>query len=312
MNELLSKLSIADYGIIASWVVSLGYWIVLLRKRAANQLPLVAPESRPRTFWSMAEFFVCFGLFLLCAFAGQRFGIRYLSEQAQQMIASGEIDISLLDPNDRNLLFLLTNIASVLALVSVLVWMNLTTPRHLIAYGFLPVKKDIVLGLKASLLILPPVLLISLVVNEIVQYEHPALDLLEGTSNAPQLTLLVFIIAIWAPLFEEIVFRGLLQGGAQRAALQIVNRQAITLGADVTQESPVVAADEVKHWPWWPVMMSSTVFALLHAEQGGAWIPLFFMALGLGYLYRQTGRLGPGMIVHFVLNMLTTVNQLLS
>ncbi len=199
-----------------------------------------------------------------------------------------------------------------LALVSVLVWMNLTTPRHLIAYGFLPVKKDIVLGLKASLLILPPVLLISLVVNEIVQYEHPALDLLEGTSNAPQLTLLVFIIAIWAPLFEEIVFRGLLQGGAQRAALQIVNRQAITLGADATQESPVVAADEVKHWPWWPVMMSSTVFALLHAEQGGAWIPLFFMALGLGYLYRQTGRLGPGMIVHFVLNMLTTVNQLLS
>ncbi len=156
------------------------------------------------------------------------------------------------------------------------------------------------------------VLLISFVVNEIVQYEHPALDLLEGTSNAPQLTLLVFIIAIWAPLFEEIVFRGLLQGGAQRAALQIVNRQAITLGADTTQESPVVAADEVKHWPWWPVMMSSTVFALLHAEQGAAWIPLFFMALGLGYLYRQTGRLGPGMIVHFVLNMLTTVNQLLS
>ncbi len=65
MNELLSKLTIADYGIMASWVVSLGYWIVLLRKRAGNQLPLVAPESRPRTFWSMAEFFVCLDCFAL-------------------------------------------------------------------------------------------------------------------------------------------------------------------------------------------------------------------------------------------------------
>ncbi len=228
------------------------------------------------------------------------------------MLSSGEIDLSVLSSDDRSLLFLLSNVASVLALVSVLVWMNLTTPRQLIAYGFLPVKQDIVLGLKASLLILPPVLFISFIVNEIVEYEHPALDLLEISSGAPRLTALIFVIAIWAPLFEEMVFRGLLQGGAQRAAQQIVNRQAITLVADPLHESPVVTADEVKHWPWWPVIMSSTVFALLHAEQGAAWIPLFFMALGLGYLYRQTGRLGPGMIVHFVLNMFTTVNQLFS
>ncbi len=51
-----------------------------------------------------------------------------------------------------------------------------------------------------------------------------------------------------------------------------------------------------------PILVSSSLFAALHVSHGPDWIPLFFLALGLGYLYRQTNRLLPGMVVHFLLN----------
>ncbi|WP_234952670.1 CPBP family intramembrane glutamic endopeptidase [Rhodopirellula baltica] len=61
----------------------------------------------------------------------------------------------------------------------------------------------------------------------------------------------------------------------------------------------------------WPVFVASLVFALLHWGQGLAPIPLFFLSLGLGYLYRQTGSLIPPIIVHFVLNGLTMLMTLI-
>ncbi len=312
MADFLNKLTAADAVIMASWVASLIYWIMLLRSRTANGLPLVEPESRPRAFWSMAEFFVCFGLFLLCGAASQRFGIRYLSEEAQQTFASENIDWSQLTAQDKSILFLLANVAGILALMAVLVWMNLTTPGRMTAYGLLPTKRDIGLGLKASLLILPPVLMISFVINLFMDYQHDALDLMDGIPMGVELLAIVFVVAIWAPLFEEILFRGLLQGGAQRAAHQIVLRQPITLAPGSTIDTSAVSPEEVKQWPWWPVFMSSGIFALLHVEQGGAPVPLFFMALALAYLYRQTGRIGPGFVVHLVLNSFTTATKLLN
>jgi membrane protease YdiL (CAAX protease family) len=52
-------------------------------------------------------------------------------------------------------------------------------------------------------------------------------------------------------------------------------------------------------------LISSLLFALLHVGQGPAPIPLFFLALVLGYLYHQTHRIWPGLIVHAGLNGLT-------
>jgi membrane protease YdiL (CAAX protease family) len=52
----------------------------------------------------------------------------------------------------------------------------------------------------------------------------------------------------------------------------------------------------------WPVLVSSLLFALLHFSHGPDWIPLFFFAVGLGYLYRQTHRIWPCIFVHALLN----------
>jgi len=53
---------------------------------------------------------------------------------------------------------------------------------------------------------------------------------------------------------------------------------------------------------YWPILVSSLCFALVHWGQGLAPIPLFILALGLGYLFRQTGSLIACVTVHFLLN----------
>ncbi len=61
----------------------------------------------------------------------------------------------------------------------------------------------------------------------------------------------------------------------------------------------------------WPIVITSLVFAVMHWGQGLAPIPLFFLSLGLGYLYRQTGSLVPSIVVHFTLNGFTMCMTLL-
>lgn len=75
-------------------------------------------------------------------------------------------------------------------------------------------------------------------------------------------------------------------------------------------DMPIVASDATeviepisdKPPPFWPVLVSSTIFALLHWGHGPDPIPLFVLAVGLGYLYRQTHRALPGIVVHMLLN----------
>ena len=93
----------------------------------------------------------------------------------------------------------------------------------------------------------------------------------------------------------------------------------VTTGSDLTNPyvSPITqtigAKDEAidpqdearKFQPkfaYWPILISSSCFALIHWGQGLAPIPLFVLAVGLGYLFRQTGSLIACITVHFLLN----------
>ena len=51
-----------------------------------------------------------------------------------------------------------------------------------------------------------------------------------------------------------------------------------------------------------PIVISSFLFAAMHGGQWPAPVPLFFLALVLGYLYHQTHRLLPSLVVHALLN----------
>jgi len=64
-----------------------------------------------------------------------------------------------------------------------------------------------------------------------------------------------------------------------------------------------VAATTQRRFAYWPIFVSSLCFALVHLGQGLAPIPLFILAVGLGYLFRQTGSLIACITVHFLLNL---------
>ncbi len=62
-------------------------------------------------------------------------------------------------------------------------------------------------------------------------------------------------------------------------------------------------AQELRGWFWVvPILISSFVFAALHLGNGLDPIPLFVLALGLGYLYQRTHRLLPCVVLHFLVN----------
>jgi membrane protease YdiL (CAAX protease family) len=55
-----------------------------------------------------------------------------------------------------------------------------------------------------------------------------------------------------------------------------------------------------------PVYLSSFIFAIMHLDYGPSALALFFFALVLGYLYRQTHRLWPSVMAHASLNAIST------
>ena len=67
-------------------------------------------------------------------------------------------------------------------------------------------------------------------------------------------------------------------------------------------EPPAKPAPEAAAPPLWPTFVSAFLFAISHWSHGPDWIPLFFLALGLGHLYRKTHRIVPSIVVHFLLN----------
>jgi membrane protease YdiL (CAAX protease family) len=218
--------------------------------------------------------------------------------------------------------------------------------RHAISrIGLIPQSGDVGLGFRSALMILPPTMLIMTLVSIMQEYSHPVLDALQPDEadvgpDYGVFALLFLTTALVTPVVEEFWIRGLLQGGLQRLAdwRRSIARESLdaattsneTLGNEFAFEvddaeapagkaapiatAPVALNADANDWTptaIWPVFAASLVFALLHWGQGLAPIPLFFLSLGLGYLYRQTGSLIPPIIVHFVLNGLTMVMTLI-
>jgi membrane protease YdiL (CAAX protease family) len=72
-----------------------------------------------------------------------------------------------------------------------------------------------------------------------------------------------------------------------------------------TTESRSLAA------PFWPILLSAVIFAAMHASHGPDPIPLFVLAVGLGYLYQRTHRILPSLVVHALLNACSMIVLLL-
>jgi membrane protease YdiL (CAAX protease family) len=57
--------------------------------------------------------------------------------------------------------------------------------------------------------------------------------------------------------------------------------------------------------PWWPAVVTGILFGLAHISYGMSFIPLSFLGILLGFVYRQTHSIWPCILIHMMLNTLS-------
>ena len=151
-------------------------------------------------------------------------------------------------------------------------------------FNFMPIKKAIINGIQGWLTIVPFVLLISLVMNNLIDNQNgsnPLLEIVLNNNNYFSFILLFVTTTIIAPLFEETIFRGVL--------LPTLSRDfGIIVG----------------------IIVSAFIFALAHLSLGEM-PPLFVLGIGLGITRIASGSLLSSVIMHSLWNGLTFLNLFL-
>ncbi|TWU39920.1 CAAX amino terminal protease self- immunity [Novipirellula aureliae] len=307
--------------VIAGLVGAVVLWTRTLSRIGASDKPwyesILATETGERPFWTVFDFLLAIGLslvftiFLQAAFLS----LGWISRPApDQPVDSSAIIAGLAAQS----------IAGPLAVFATIGWLRLIRKDALQQLGFAWKAGDFQLGLKWSLMLIPVVLMISSAIAFLVPYHHPILESLAGANSVLLFAVLFVGTAIVTPVVEEFLFRVMLQGGLQRMADSdvVVMRTDDTLIQNKTLPeehasdplNPYQPAEEIslqstpsgwKPSSFWPIVAASFVFAMMHWGQGAAPIPLFFLSLGLGFLYRQTGRITGPVIVHIMLNSFT-------
>ncbi|EMI18444.1 membrane-associated protease [Rhodopirellula maiorica SM1] len=270
----------------------------VLRSGRPSMDVILPAEVRDRPFWTVADAMLMFGLSLVLTLL-----------TAKLFVAMGQIRPTTegSPPSSDLLLAGLSaqSVGGLIAFTGTLGFLRLIRSDAAERLGLVWKAKDVVVGLKASLMLIPPTLLIAHFASLLVEYKHPVLDVMKQSPTPVFLIVLFVGTALVAPWVEEFLFRVLLQGGLQAFADRPVETD--------TQEDPL-EEDAVELWrpkSLWPMFATSLIFALMHGNQGAAAIPLFFFSVGLGFLYRQTGRITPSLVVHVVLNGFTMSAEIL-
>ncbi len=159
-----------------------------------------------------------------------------------------------------------------------------TLKKDYFQFNFLPIKDAIIEGIKGWLTIVPFVLLISLIMNSLINNQNgsnPLLEIVLNNNNYLSFFLLFVTTTLLAPLFEETIFRGILLPTLSR-------NYGIILG----------------------IIVSAFIFALAHLSLAEM-PPLFVLGIGLGITRIASGSLLSSVIMHSLWNGLTFLNLFL-
>ena len=171
--------------------------------------------------------------------------------------------------------------------------------------------EKLLVGIVSSFMLIPIVMAIQMFVTTLIPYEHPTLDSLVENFSLPT-AIWAWIAAVGvAPLTEEFFFRGIIQSWLQRVFDYDEPKEVWFIGgpviANTARESDKETETQRLLRFWSPVLITSVLFALMHMGQGPAPIPLFFLSLGIGYIFRMTGSFIPCVIIHLILNSLSMI-----
>lgn len=170
------------------------------------------------------------------------------------------------------------------------------------AFGFdrRKIIRGVLVGLFALFLMWPwMTLLQTLVIHLGAQIRggpppiHPVLEMLKEGPPATVKYALVATAVFFAPVFEETLFRGLLQ----TSLLKYFRRDAVGR--------------------WSAIAIASVVFTSIHYQSGPHGVnwehfpPLFLLSCVLGYIYERTGNLWSNITLHALFNAIVTAQTLL-
>ncbi len=283
-----------DKLMIVATIASLVMWIRVLVRPREHSVSLVESfvpaRVYERPFWSLADALVMFGTQIVLM------TLLHVTTNSLGWSPSSDADPDLAVGTNAQLVNLGIVVGAALGSIAItLGWLRLMNDKPIQRLGLVLNTADVWLGLKAAVMLLPPVLLISALVSLLQPYRHEVLDLLQNVDSPAVFLMMFFGTAIVTPVFEELLFRVLVQGGLQG----LMDRDQ-TIGTGSTDQALYPRS-------YLPIVLASLIFAAMHLGQGAAPIPLFFLSLGLGYLYRQTGNITAPLVVHIVLNALTLI-----
>lgn len=313
---------------------SLMLWAAALARLRQGQ-PLLEREPHRRVNWGLGDVIVAALAFLVPQI------VAGVVLQNAAGVSTGD-DRTI---NDYLLVMATSAVCMVLTVIIVWTWLRLrgASARDL-GVSWPDVARDIVLGAAAFIMLAPIVFGIQMVLVLIVgPTKHPFILLLQKTPDLRLFLATSVNAVLLAPIVEELLFRGVLQGwlqslrsgmsfdevliGAERDGMtpppaprteSSLESLAVADPAnpyrapalDGTSETLIVAelVDTPAPSPsrlvaWLPILGSSVLFSLAHYSHGPDWVPLLVLAMGLGYLFQRTHRLVPCMTVHFLLNL---------
>jgi membrane protease YdiL (CAAX protease family) len=262
-------------------------------KRLVAGLPLLTLEPRRPVPWRGVDL-VLLGIFFLlaslaCALvfssffsAGNPTAGEVAAGRPGAVAQAGELMVSLL-----------ANIAANLTTAAfALLWISSHSSAVPEDLGWRRDKmgEDLRLGLVTFVAVAAPVYGLQALLSQFIEEQHPIIEVLQQHPSPTLYALAGLSAVVIAPFAEEFFFRVLLQGWLESV------RWPVDAPADETQ--PVA-----EHRPRpIAIVATSLLFAALHIGHGAAPVPLFFLALVLGYLYQRTHRLLPCATVHFCVN----------
>ncbi len=283
-----------------------GWWIAFGRWRAGEE---VVPREEFRVVrWGLVDFLLALSLYFAASAIIAPLALDYFLNVPRETAFADQTS------SNRALLLSGTACASIL---SVLISVFLVRLLHNCTWrdlGWVASKfwSDVKLGTVAFVMLAPPVYGLQILLTQYVESKHPLIESLREQADVPLIVASGIVAVLVAPIVEEFLLRVLLQGWLEKLAVFRGDPLPLFVGegrqhesestdsAACSTEEPAVELEGQE--AIWPVLVSSMVFALMHFSHGPDWIPLFVLALGLGYLYRQTHRIVPCIVVHFLLN----------
>lgn len=316
MLEVIPLLNIVLlFGLTCSFVLC---FLAIQRLRCGK--PLLPFEAHPPVPWGLLAPLLLIGLFV-----AETSSVTAFMNQEQM-----ETDIENLSANQLSSMLLISSTSKFLYLVvavTCLVHLGKYTWKDL-GWDARRIGPDLATGVCSFFLLVVPVFSIQAALSLFVKYEHPILNLLEADETNRFFATVFFSAVVVAPLTEEFFFRVILQGWFEKLAHNLKTRQekpfSLTeplstdpLVVDLNVESDLAVEVDVESdfstnidsgshlicgGAWGPILASALLFAVMHVGQGPAPIPLFVLAIGLGYIYQRTHRILACVVVHALLN----------